>query len=138
MHKLRPLLATVEHPRKVQVPQVTEFFAVTQVIPLRTVSALNRREHWAVRARRVKAERRAALLITQPNWIDKFPATITLVRFGPRKLDDDNLRGAMKGVRDGVADRLGVDDADPRITWEYQQEKGKYGVRLCYQYPRLP
>lgn len=24
-----------------------------------------------------------------------------------------------------LADRLGVDDADPRVTWEYAQETGR-------------
>jgi len=33
----------------------------------------------------------------------------------------DNLRGALKAVRDQVATWLGVDDADPRVTWEYGQ-----------------
>lgn len=55
---------------------------------------------------------------------------VTLTRVGPRTLDTDNLAGALKGVRDGVADALGIDDGDPRITWCYDQRKGTYGVQI--------
>jgi hypothetical protein len=56
---------------------------------------------------------------------------IAFMRWGPRALDDDNLRASLKAIRDGVADALGIDDGDPRITWEYAQERRKaYGVRI--------
>lgn len=33
--------------------------------------------------------------------------------------------------RAGVADALGIDDRDPRVTWRYAQEKAKgYAVRV--------
>ena len=49
---------------------------------------------------------------------------VSLCRFGPKKLDDDNLRGALKAIRDGVSDALGIDDGDSRVRWEYDQEAG--------------
>jgi hypothetical protein len=58
---------------------------------------------------------------------------VRLTRIAPRQLDDDNLRGSLKAARDGVADWLGVPDNDPRIRWDYAQEKGKpktYAVRV--------
>jgi hypothetical protein len=59
------------------------------------------------------------------------PCTITITRLGPRKLDDDNLASSAKHVRDGIADKLGVDDGDDRLTWRYSQEKSStYGVRI--------
>lgn len=58
------------------------------------------------------------------------PVTVTLVRVGPRALDDDNLAFAFKAIRDGVADALGVKDHDARVTWAYAQEKGPYAVRI--------
>lgn len=36
-------------------------------------------------------------------------------------LDDDNLQGAFKGLRDAIASWLGVDDGNPAIKWEYDQ-----------------
>lgn len=54
----------------------------------------------------------------------QLPCVVTLTRISPRLLDDDNLRPALKAVRDGVADRLGVDDRDPRVEWRYAQRKG--------------
>ena len=40
------------------------------------------------------------------------------------------LIGSLKAVRDGVADALSLDDGDPRLTWEYRQETGPFGVRI--------
>lgn len=48
-----------------------------------------------------------------------------MIRVGPVKLDDDNLRGALKACRDGLADALGVDDGDSCLTWAYGQKQGK-------------
>jgi hypothetical protein len=48
-------------------------------------------------------------------------------------LDDDNLRGATKSCRDGVADWLGINDNDERVVWLYQQRKGaprEYAVEV--------
>jgi hypothetical protein len=91
------------------------------VLPIKTVSAANKREHWAVRAKRTKAERNVAFLMT-PHM--ELPVDVTLTRVSPRELDDDNLRPALKAIRDGVADRLGVNDRDPQVRWSYRQEKG--------------
>lgn len=100
---------------------------ISITLPVRAVSTLNMREHWAARAKRAKAHRRATLAVPKM----PVPCVVTLVRLGKRMLDDDNLLGALKHVRDGVADRLGVDDADPRVTWEYGQEIAKgYAVRV--------
>lgn len=102
-------------------------------VPLRTVSEANAREHWARKAKRVKAQRRAAFALC-PTY--PLPAIVTLTRIAPRALDDDNLRGALKAVRDGVADRLGIDDRDPRVDWRYAQARGRpkeYAVRIALE-----
>lgn len=97
-------------------------------LPLHTNNGLNAREHWVARSKRVKKERGLAGTVV-PRFA--LPCTVTLVRISPGELDDDNLRGALKGVRDGIADRLGVDDRDPRVTWVYAQERAKgYAVRV--------
>ena len=93
-------------------------------IPVRTYSLANQREHWSKRARRAKSERTQAFVETF--GIRKLlPLTVTLTRVAPRMLDDDNLRGSLKSIRDGIADRLGIDDRDPRVKWKYAQRKGK-------------
>lgn len=48
--------------------------------------------------------------------------TVTITRISPGVLDDDNLRGACKAVRDGTADWLGLKDNDARIEWSYGQQ----------------
>lgn len=84
--------------------------------------------HWGARSRKVKAERIAAFMGTPRYHV---PCVVTITRVSPGTLDDDNLRGSLKAVRDGIADRLGCDDRDPRIVWEYGQERHKgYGVRI--------
>jgi hypothetical protein len=102
----------------------------------------NMREHYRVRANRVKEERektRKALdavadfgdgrVMTNKlaDWASaKAGARVTLMRPIARiPLDSDNLSGAFKGVRDEVAAFLGVDDRSDRIHWVYTQEKGK-------------
>lgn len=52
-------------------------------------------------------------------------------------MDGDNLQAACKGLRDGIADRLGVDDGDPRVTWHYAQEvPADYGVTISIEAER--
>ncbi len=107
-------------------------------LPLKTISESNTRGHWAKRAARVKGHRFATKLAVRPlvdglRMPDGICRDITLTRVAPRKLDDDNLRGCLKAVRDGVADALDVDDGDERISWRYEQERGKpgeYAVRI--------
>lgn len=97
-------------------------------IPLRLRSRLNAREHWGQRARRTRREREAAYMLTPRVAV---PCVVRIVRIGKRRMDGDNLQDSAKAVRDGVAQKLGVDDGDPRVTWEYGQEIGKeYGVRI--------
>ncbi|MFK3647926.1 hypothetical protein ACI2IY_05740 [Lysobacter enzymogenes] len=100
------------------------------VLPLRIVSEANKREHWRYRQRRSKACRSAAVAV--PNGI-ALPCAVHLTRIAPRKLDDDNLQSGFKALRDGIADRLGIKDNDPRVTWSYDQERGKpheYAARI--------
>ena len=89
-------------------------------IPIRTVSEANRREHWAAKAKRVRSQRKAAKIITR-SAIAEPMITITLTRVGPRKLDTDNLAGALKAVQDGIADAIGIDDGSELIRWQYRQ-----------------
>lgn len=102
-------------------------------LELKTVSEPNVRGHWAKRAARTKAQRRKAQsLCAAPAAAVGLPVAVTLTRIAPSSgLDDDNLRGALKAVRDGVADAFGLDDRDGRIQWAYGQARGKdYGVRI--------
>lgn len=106
---------------------------VTASIQVKTVSTLNMREHWAKRAARAKTHRKAAYAITKVIASgQRLPVAVTLTRIAPSNgLDDDNLRGALKSVRDGVADAFGLDDRDPRIEWRYWQVRGKgYAVAI--------
>lgn len=48
---------------------------------------------------------------------------VCIVSFRRKLLDDDNLTGGAKSLRDTIAIALGVDDADPRLCWEYAQVK---------------
>lgn len=96
-------------------------------------SVANLRDHWATKARRTKAQRLSVALSmrTHPD-LKKHRAAVgagevlkvTLVRVAPRALDDDNLQGAFKAVRDQVAKELGTTDSPKApLRWAYQQLK---------------
>lgn len=53
---------------------------------------------------------------------------VRLVRVAPRLLDTDNLEGALKSVRDGIADAFGIDDRDSRVRYVVDQAKGPAAV----------
>jgi hypothetical protein len=57
---------------------------------------------------------------------------VTMVRYCARLLDDDNLAGSFKPMRDAIAKYLNVDDADPRVRWECGQveTRGAQGVSV--------
>lgn len=99
-------------------------------LPLRTVSEMNVRTHWATRAKRTRTARRTAAALCPPASL---PCAVYLTRYSAGTLDDDNLRSALKAVRDGIADRLGVDDASPEVEWKYEQaacKRGEYAVHV--------
>lgn len=110
---------------------------VVVTLPLKTVSESNMREHWAPKAKRAKKARQLAawgcggpLAEYRTALAKGYVATLSvmLTRISPRPLDDDNLRGALKAVRDGITDALGLaDDRDARLRWDYGQERGKVG-----------
>ena len=114
-------------------------------IPLRLVSEANQRDHWTARSRRTKQHRAAAFLAvtaaTTKAQRAALPMTVVITRIAPRSLDDDNLVGSAKATRDGIADALGVNDRDPRVTWIVRGEKGKpktYGVRIELHHDKAP
>lgn len=92
-------------------------------VPVKAQSTSNLREHWTAKYTRTDAQKRATRAKCPP-WTSGPLLVVTLTRVAPRPLDDDNLRGALKSIRDAVATWLKVDDASPLVRWEYQQEKG--------------
>jgi hypothetical protein len=103
------------------------------LIPIRIISEANQREHWRKSASRKALHRNTTRCIMQSHsrpWTDG-PVTIKLSRIAPRVLDSDNLQSGFKACRDGVADWLGIDDGSPRLTWDYEQRKGKPGEYMA-------
>lgn len=94
---------------------------MTRELPLRIESVANLREHWTAKAKRAKEHRHAAMVVPVALPL---PAVVTLTRIAPRPLDDDNLAHAFKALRDGIADRFGVADNHPDLTWRYAQRQG--------------
>lgn len=92
-------------------------------IPIKAQSTSNLREHWAVRHKRTDAQK-AATRRKCPEWKAGPLLYVRLTRVAPRPLDDDNLRGALKSVRDAIATWLRVDDRTPLVGWLYGQAKG--------------
>lgn len=100
---------------------------MTFTLPIKVISEANCRDHWAKKMKRVRMHRKTAHALCPAFEV---PCIVTLTRIGKRTLDSDNLAGAFKACRDGIADKLKVDDGSPLIEWRYAQEKGDYGVRV--------
>lgn len=102
------------------------------LLPIKTVSVMNLREHFMTKAKRSKLHRQTAFVMLKAWGVPPaLPMTITMTRMSIGTLDDDNLASAMKAARDGVADWLGIDDGNPGITWVRKQQKagrGTYGL----------
>jgi hypothetical protein len=94
----------------------------------KTVSEINNRDHWRIKAKRTRIQKKLGFIAGKKLCVlmGEHPIKVTLIRYGVRLLDDDNLRSALKAVRDGVAKALGKDDSpDNGIVWTYRQEKKK-------------
>ena len=98
-------------------------------VPIRTVSEANSRDHWAKKARRVKAQRDVVGMYLgiyfSQHRKPSLPCVVRLTRSGGRHLDDDNLRSALKAVRDEVAKWLNINDGGTLVKWEYAERKAK-------------
>ena len=116
-------------------------WSVMLSVPVRVMSEANERVHWAVRRRRFNKQAEAvedawdsSPLVRMPPGTAHtcLPVTVVLTHVG-RQMDTDNLEGAFKGVRDKLAEILGLDDADGRISWHYNQYPGKPGIRITIE-----
>lgn len=112
-------------------------------LPLKTVSEANSSEHWTKKAKRHRMQ--AFFVRISFNNLKSpisLPCCVKMTRLGGRGLDaHDGLPMSLKWVSDAIADQLipglrpGMADGDPRITWEYAQEKAKKpGVRIEITY----
>ena len=98
--------------------------------PTKTINPLNIREHWRVRAKRVKRERTHTAMMLMGRKLPPLPVDIHMVRLSPGTLDDDAVPGAFKGIRDEIAAWFNLDDRDKRLRFTYGQAKGKLGVQI--------
>ena len=107
-------------------------------LQMKTIPGDNAREHWRVKAARMKVQR---LRVKEycGDAIGKrmtLPITITLTRISAGVLDDDNLCGALKAVRDGLADVFGLPDNSKLFTFHYAQAtcpRGEAYVEIVVQ-----
>lgn len=101
-------------------------------IRIRTAPGQNAREHWRDRHRRVKGEREIVAWLLKGKQRPALPCVVLLRRVAPSNGLDahDNLPGSLKGVVDGIAEWLGIDDRDPRVKWTYAQERGSWAVQV--------
>jgi hypothetical protein len=116
-------------------------WSITLTPACRVVTEANTHEFWTERKRRfdvqkaaiLDAYRRSPLTLIRGSAFDQFlPLIVTLTHVGPR-MDDDNLRGAFKGIRDAIAWLMAMDDGDERVKWQYEQRTGKPGVQIRFE-----
>lgn len=106
-------------------------------IPLASplVSEANARGHTIAKAGRVAQMRSMVaevlrVMASDVRLPDGEQLVVCMTRVASRPLDDDNLAGACKSARDGVADFLGVNDRDARVVWRVAQERGAAALRI--------
>jgi hypothetical protein len=96
-------------------------------------------EHWTESSARHKAQKIAVYLALNPLRDSlSLPCTVRMTRYSPGELDpDDNLRMALKWIKDAISEVLTQDfvpgraDSDRRIIWEYDQVKcNVYDVKV--------
>jgi hypothetical protein len=127
--------------QKLESEQVISRPVIRFELAMRVISESNCREHWRAKSKRTKGQRHYAkmtllAILNMGQWqATQFPIIVTLTRIGKRMLDDDNLAGAFKATRDGIADALQVNDGDTaKVQWKYAQTIGKaYGVVIEIQ-----
>lgn len=99
-----------------------------------TVSEANEAEHWSARHRRTEIQKQATLAALArlggtagPRLLAQHGRLLVgLVRLGAQALDDDNLAGSMKHVRDATARWLGCNDnPGAPVRWHTAQEPHK-------------
>ena len=86
--------------------------------------------HWKKSAALAKRQRQAVEAVLFGSAPPPAPWVVTMTRASAGSLDDDNLRPAMKHIRDQIAVWLlsgkpGENDDSPLIEWHYRQRPGK-------------
>lgn len=108
-------------------------------VPMRTDRGQNGSHgHWASRNKRAKQEIETVqwhLTTHFRRMCPQPPCSVTLTRVAPSSgLDDDNLRGSLKHVRDAVARWLRVDDGDRALVrFVYRKRRGPWGVDIEFE-----
>ena len=118
--------------------------------PLRLTNAANRRGHWRLHSEATREQRSLACAMTSgligdgnSVSIDRLRVAasrgelaVVIQRVAPRRLDSDGATASVKHIRDGIADALGLDDGDPRVTWLPAQQRrgvvGEYAVEVFF------
>lgn len=113
------------------------------ILPIRTVSEANCTQHWRLKHKRHKKQKRLVYLMLRPKRnLLKLPCHITLTRYAPRKLDKhDNLPMSLKWLTDSCCEiltgdyRPGRADDNEGIKVTYDQVLSKqYAVKISLFY----
>ena len=125
-----PQRATAGHVAPVTLPPGA---VVVTIDGLKLTSEANARGHTKHgKSNRAAAVRAAVTRALKGRALPPLPLRVCVTRVAPRRIDTDNLAGAVKSTRDAVAAVLGVDDGpgETRMVWRESQERGVYGVRI--------
>lgn len=125
--------------------EVAKQEAITFVVGVKTTNPLNggigaTKQILAIRSRTRATQRKSAkdcttgaLHANRVHPADLLPCVVTLTRMSAGTMDTDGLAASQKGVRDGIADALGVNDGGRFIEWVYRQARAPrktFGVEV--------
>lgn len=99
----------------------TLILSVEVPIELPSRSNDHRSNTWHARKKLVARQRQLVGLWLRQHAHPGLPVTVVMTRLAARKVDQDNLRGALKAVQDEIAAWLGVDDRDERVRFLHEQ-----------------
>lgn len=109
--------------------------AVSTPNPLNGTGRYNWRK--AAGHRKEQRTRTRSAMLASPGTLPLLPVIVYFTRFGRGTLDDDAVPGALKSVRDEIADAYGIADNDRRIKFSYAQvrrrkEASCVNVLICH------
>lgn len=112
--------------------RTVESMLIEITIPIVVTTVANAKGFWWGRNKTARAQQAIVLQYVEPlapllRRCLPIDVTMTRVSSRGRLMDDDNLTGAFKHVRDQIARCIGIDDADPRIKFTTQQIRGPNG-----------
>ena len=143
LNENRPIGSIIHSENTIECAYLLETVNELNRTTIRTGRRKGKFEHWSYRSERHNLQKNFMHLSFGLHLSKmRLPCSVTMTRFALRELDaDDNLRVAMKWVKDALASIItgdyvaGKADSNKKINWFYDQVKSKgYGLHIRIEF----